>query len=67
MRVRPVDKVKPQTYLEGNGVWKTVCLKKECHQRLVYVPLDAVTDGIRLVPLANWGAEDCHLFALEAE
>lgn len=53
--------------LDESGLWKTVCLEKESHQRLVYVPINTVTNAVRFIPLSTWGTDKCHLFALEAE
>lgn len=35
------------------------------HQRLNFVELDAEVTALRLIPLATWGAEDCHIFSFD--
>ena len=45
--------------------WK--CLKsiKENHQRLCRVQLDTAAQAVRFVPIATWGVEKAHLFAVD--
>ena len=38
----------------------------ENYQRLRTHAVQAKLLGVRFVPLATWGAEDCHLFAFDA-
>ena len=38
----------------------------ENYQRLRTHAVQARLLGVRFVPLATWGAEDCHLFAFDA-
>ncbi len=40
---------------------------KDNHQRLVYHPVETEATEIRVVPLSTWGAENCHIFAMDVE
>jgi hypothetical protein len=51
--------------LDAQGGWQVAVEVVDNHQRLVRVPLRARTAGVRLTPLATWGAPDAHLFAFE--
>jgi FAD dependent oxidoreductase len=51
--------------LDEQGEWQTVHQVHENHQRLVRVPLEAVTRGVRFVVRASWGAPLVHLFAFD--
>ncbi len=51
--------------LDEQGRWQPLLTVEDNHQRLVRVPLDAVTQGIRLTPLATWGAPVARLFAFD--
>jgi hypothetical protein len=36
------------------------------HQRLVKLPLEVETAGLRFIPRASWGGEQVHLFGFDA-
>lgn len=63
----------PQTMLKRfriecrneSGEWIPVFEETNNYQRLVRLPLNVVTDGVRLIPLETWGAETAHIFAFE--
>lgn len=44
--------------------WELVAGIEDNHQRLVRVPIDRSTRGVRLVPTATWGTEQVRLFSL---
>jgi len=52
--------------LDAGGAWKPEAEVTDNHQRLVRVPLNCRARGLRLVPLATWGAPDAHVFAFDA-
>jgi len=52
---------------DSGGNWHTVYRAEENRQRLVSVPLEVNTDGLRLVPEATWGADTARVFAFEAQ
>ena len=52
--------------LDADGAWKPEAEVTDNHQRLVRVPLNCRARGLRLVPLATWGAPDAHVFAFDA-
>ncbi len=52
--------------LDAGGAWKPEVEVTDNHQRLVRVPLNCRARGLRLVPLATWGAPDAHVFAFDA-
>ena len=52
--------------LDADGAWKPEAEATDNHQRLVRVPLNCRARGLRLVPLATWGAPDAHVFAFDA-
>jgi hypothetical protein len=52
--------------LDADGSWKPEAEVADNHQRLVRVPLNCRTRGLRLVPLSTWGAPDAHVFAFDA-
>jgi len=45
--------------------WRTVARVADNWQRMVRIPLDVTTRGIRLVPEGTWGAPEAHLFAFD--
>lgn len=47
-----------------DGSWQRVA-GGENHQRLVQIPLDVQTDGVRFIAESTWGVDDARLFALE--
>ncbi|NLO35569.1 MAG: FAD-dependent oxidoreductase, partial [Clostridiaceae bacterium] len=49
----------------AQGQWQIVKEISGNYQRRVILPLDLRTQAIRLVPLATWGAADCHIFSFE--
>ena len=51
--------------LDEQGQWQTIQDVKGNYQRRVILPLNLRTKAIRLVPLATWGAEDCHIFSFD--
>ena len=51
--------------LDEQGQWQTVKEVKGNYQRKVILPLNLETKAIRLIPLATWGAEDCHIFSFD--
>lgn len=53
--------------LNEAGEWTLLDETKDNFQRLVRIPLNARTRGVRLVPLSTWGAETCHVFSFEVE
>ena len=52
--------------LDAGGAWKPEAEVTDNHRRLVRVPLNCRARGLRLVPLATWGAPDAHVFAFDA-
>ena len=52
--------------LDADGAWKPEAEVTDNHQRFVRVPLNCRARGLRLVPLATWGAPDAHVFAFDA-
>ena len=52
--------------LDADGAWRPEAEVTDNHQRLVRVPLNCRARGLRLVPLATWGAPDAHVFAFDA-
>jgi hypothetical protein len=51
--------------LDSQGQWQCgVAIADNC-QRLVRVPLNVVTRGVRLVPVTTWGAPQSRLFAFD--
>ncbi|HEY3379271.1 MAG TPA: FAD-dependent oxidoreductase [Armatimonadota bacterium] len=50
---------------DAEGAWQQVYREENNHQRLVRVPLELHTTGVRLIPEATWGAESVHLFSVE--
>ena len=53
--------------IRADGTWETVAEVRNNYQRLVKVPLDVTTRGIRFVPRASWGAEQVHVFAFDIQ
>ena len=53
--------------LDDAGQWQCARQVRDNYQRLVKVPLDALTRGVRFVVRAGWGsdAEPVHLFAFD--
>ena len=51
--------------LGENGHWHMIKEVNGNYQRRVIIPIDQKTTGIRLVPLATWGADDCHIFSFD--
>jgi len=51
--------------LDGQGQARGLAEVTDNHQRLVRVPLDTACSGLRLVPLATWGAPLARLFAFD--
>jgi hypothetical protein len=51
--------------LDEQGQWQTARQMHENHQRLVWVPLEAITRGVRFVVRESWGAPQVHLFAFD--
>ena len=49
----------------ADGMWQTAAEVAANHQRLVRVPLQVRTRGVRFTSLGTWGAPDAHLFAFE--
>ena len=52
---------------DDKGDWNTVFQTNDNHHRLVHVPIDARTSGVRLVPQATWGDSDATLFAFDVQ
>ncbi|MBQ9727583.1 MAG: FAD-dependent oxidoreductase [Kiritimatiellae bacterium] len=52
--------------LDADGAWRPEAEVADNHRRLVRVPLNCRPRGLRLVPLATWGAPDAHVFAFDA-
>lgn len=52
--------------LDGAGQWQVAQRVADNHQRLVKLPLDVETAGLRLIPRASWGDERVHLFGFDA-
>jgi len=52
--------------LDGSGRWRLAYREENNHQRLVKVPLEAETAGLRLIPRASWGGAKVHVFAFDA-
>jgi len=51
--------------LDEQGHWHILKEVIGNYQRRVVLPLGIRTQAIRLVPLATWGAPDCHIFSLD--
>ena len=51
----------------ADGEWKPLIEVSDNHQRLRIHPVQVETQALRLTPLSTWGAEACHLFALDVE
>lgn len=51
--------------LDDRGQWQCVFAATDNTQRLVRIPLDVTTGGIRLLPLSTWGAASARLFAFD--
>ena len=51
--------------LDEQGQWQTARQVRENHQRLVWVPLEAVSRAVRFVARESWGAPQMHLFAFD--
>ena len=49
----------------ADGAWQVAAEVTANHQRLVHVPLAVCARGVRLTPLATWGAAEAHVFAFE--
>ncbi|MFC1960191.1 FAD-dependent oxidoreductase [Chloroflexota bacterium] len=49
--------------LQPDGSWQVVAEVRNNYQRLVTVPLDVTTRGLRFVVRASWGAEQVHVMA----
>ena len=52
--------------LDSAGQWQVAQRVEDNHQRLVKLPLEVETAGLRLIPRASWGAERVHLFGFDA-
>lgn len=52
--------------LDDSGNWVVVDEIKGNYQRLVRVDINKTTAGVRITPLATWGAEKVRIFAFEA-
>ncbi len=48
---------------DSEGNWVVATKVDNNYQRLVYIPVDYQTDGIRFVPEATWGADVFRVFA----
>jgi hypothetical protein len=53
--------------LQSDGKWQTVAEVRNNYQRLVKVPLDVTTRGLRFVVRASWGSEQVHVMAFEVQ
>ncbi len=51
--------------LQTDRSWQTVAKVRNNYQRLVKVPLEVTTRGLRFVVRASWGAEKVHVFAFD--
>jgi hypothetical protein len=51
--------------LDANGNWKTAARVEENYYRLVQVPLEIETRGLRLVVEKTWGRKTARVFAFE--
>jgi hypothetical protein len=51
--------------LDAQGHWQPLAEATDNYQRLVRVPVATVSQGIRLLPLATWGAPLARLFAFD--
>jgi hypothetical protein len=51
--------------LNEQGEWKIYRQGRDNIQRLVKIPLNVVTEGIRFVPRTSWGGERVHVFAFD--
>ena len=51
--------------LNENGQWRVIKEVSGNYQRRVILPIDQKTSGIRLVPLAAWGADKFHIFSFD--
>ena len=64
-----VPKTMTRAYrLEGlceSGEWITLYETEDNHQRLNCVSLSGAYCGVRLVPLATWGEDKCHIFSFD--
>ena len=49
----------------ADGTWRPIARQDENHQRLVRIPLQGRTRGVRLIPESTWGAETIRIFAFE--
>jgi hypothetical protein len=52
--------------LDSAGQWQVARRVTENHQRLVKIPLEVKTAGLRFTPRASWGGERVHLFGFDA-
>ena len=50
---------------DAAGQWTTVAQVTNNYQRLVRIPLDATTTGLRFTARTSWGAEKVHLYAFD--
>ena len=51
--------------LEETGRWRVMFRESENYQRLVHVPLDVRTQGLRFVAEETWGDDTVRLFSFE--
>ena len=51
--------------LQADGSWRVVAEVRNNYQRLVKVPLDVSTRGLRFVVRASWGADQVHVMAFD--
>ncbi len=49
----------------SDGQWQTIAQVDDNYQRLIRVPLQARTNGLRIVPLETWGSDLAHLFSID--
>ena len=50
---------------QPDGGWCVVAEVWNNYQRLVKVPLDVITQGLRFIVRASWGAERVHVMAFD--
>jgi hypothetical protein len=53
--------------LQPDGSWQVVAEVRNNYQRLVKVPLNVTTRGLRFVVRASWGAEQVHVMAFDIQ